>query len=172
MELRKIFKKIISKIKNEKHKGLCISLGNILYKKTKHLDFLKEVDLILPVPIHTSKLKKRGFNQVEKIFKPWMDKHHFHYCDILERTKQTKSQYQLLRHERQENLANAFTLKDYVDVKNRKCLLIDDIFTTGSTLKNCAMVLKNHGAKTVSGLVLASQANINLPTKPSKEVFF
>ena len=128
--------------------------------------------MIITVPLHKNKLKKRGFNQVEKIFKPWIDKHHFHYCDILERTKQTKSQYQLLRHERQENLANAFTLKDYVDVKNRKCLLIDDIFTTGSTLKNCAMVLKNHGAKTVSGLVLASQANINLPTKPSKEVFF
>ena len=110
--------------------------------------------------------------KLKKFFKPWIDQHHFNYCDILERTKQTKSQYQLLRHERQENLANAFTLKDYVDVKNHKCLLIDDIFTTGSTLKNCAMVLKNHGAKTVSGLVLASQANINLPTKPSKEVFF
>ena len=97
----------------------------------------------------------------------------FHYCDIyLSVQNKLKSQYQLLRHERQENLANAFTLKDYVDVKNRKCLLIDDIFTTGSTLKNCAMVLKNHGAKTVSGLVLASQANITLPTKPSKEVFF
>ena len=81
-------------------------------------------DMIIPVPLHKNKLKKRGFNQ------------------------------------------------DYVDVKNRKCLLIDDIFTTGSTLKNCAMVLKNHGAKTVSGLVLASQANITLPTKPSKEVFF
>lgn len=122
-------------------------------------DFSK-YDMIIPVPLHQNKLKQRGFNQVEKIFTPWIKQHHFNYCDILERIKATKSQYQLNRQERQLNLTNAFILKKGVNVKNCKCLLIDDIFTTGSTLKNCAKALRQQGATTVSGLVLASQANI------------
>lgn len=117
-------------------------------------------DMIIPVPLHQNKLKQRGFNQVEKIFNPWIKQHHFHYSDILERTRITKSQYQLHPNERRLNLADAFALKSGTSVNNCKCLLIDDIFTTGSTLKNCAMVLREHGATSVGGLILASQANI------------
>ena len=125
----------------------------------KDWDF-SSYDMIIPVPLHAHKLKQRGFNQVEKIFTYWINKHHFNYCNILERTRKTQSQYQLHRNERKVNVSNAFALKPNQSVKNRKCLLIDDIFTTGNTLKNCAIVLKNHGATMVSGLVLASQANI------------
>lgn len=116
-------------------------------------------DIFIPVPLHKSKLQQRGFNQVEKIFLPWIKQHNFNYQDILLRTKKTKSQFNLHLSERQENLANAFSLKDNIDITNAKCLLLDDIFTTGSTLKNCAITLKAHGAKSVSGLVLASQSN-------------
>ena len=118
-------------------------------------------DLIIPVPLHPSKLKQRGFNQVDKIFAPWAKEHNFTYADILERSKQTKSQYSLNKNERHQNLASAFRLKaqSKIELNNRKCLLVDDIFTSGTTLKNCAQVLLNNGATTVSGLVLASQAD-------------
>lgn len=121
--------------------------------------FFADFDYVIPVPLHAEKLKRRGFNQVDRIFLPWAKEHRLHYADILIRTKKTKSQYSLNPSERSINLHAAFTLKKDISVVNAKCLLLDDIFTTGSTLKNCAKVLKEHGARSVSGLVFASNAD-------------
>lgn len=121
--------------------------------------FFADFDYVIPVPLHAEKLKRRGFNQVDRIFSPWAKAHGLHYADILIRTKKTKSQYSLNPSERSINLHAAFALKKDISVTNAKCLLLDDIFTTGSTLKNCAKVLKEHGARSVSGLVLASNAD-------------
>ena len=121
--------------------------------------FFADFDYVIPVPLHAEKLKRRGFNQVDRIFSPWAKAHGLHYADILIRTKKTKSQYSLNPSERSINLHAAFALKKDISVANAKCLLLDDIFTTGSTLKNCAKVLKEHGARSVSGLVLASNAD-------------
>ena len=121
--------------------------------------FFADFDYVIPVPLHAEKLKRRGFNQVDRIFLPWAKAHGLHYADILIRTKKTKSQYSLNPSERSINLHAAFALKKDISVVNAKCLLLDDIFTTGSTLKNCARVLKEHGAHSVSGLVLASNAD-------------
>ena len=121
--------------------------------------FFADFDYVIPVPLHAEKLKQRGFNQVDRIFSPWTKAHGLHYADILIRTKKTKSQYSLNPSERSINLHAAFALKKDISVTNAKCLLLDDIFTTGSTLKNCAKVLKEHGARSVSGLVLASNAD-------------
>lgn len=121
--------------------------------------FFADFDYVIPVPLHAEKLKRRGFNQVDRIFLPWTKAHGLHYADILIRTKKTKSQYSLNPSERSINLHAAFALKKDISVVNAKCLLLDDIFTTGSTLKNCARVLKEHGAHSVSGLVLASNAD-------------
>lgn len=121
--------------------------------------FFADFDYVIPVPLHAEKLKRRGFNQVDRIFSPWAKAHGLHYADILIRTKKTKSQYSLNPSERSINLHAAFALKKDISVVNAKCLLLDDIFTTGSTLKNCARVLKEHGAHSVSGLVLASNAD-------------
>lgn len=116
-------------------------------------------DFVIPVPLYNTKLKKRGFNQVDKIFLPWAKAHKLNYQDILIRTRSTKSQFQLNPAERSENLHNAFALKENISIKGCSCLLLDDIFTTGSTLKNCAKILREHGAAKVSGLVLASNAD-------------
>ena len=121
--------------------------------------FFADFDYVIPVPLHAEKLKRRGFNQVDRIFLPWAKAHGLHYADILIRTKKTKSQYSLNPSERSINLHAAFALKKDISVVNAKCLLLDDIFTTGNTLKNCARVLKEHGAHSVSGLVLASNAD-------------
>lgn len=121
--------------------------------------FFADFDYVIPVPLHAEKLKRRGFNQVDRIFSPWAKAHGLHYADILIRTKKTKSQYSLNPSERSINLHAAFALKKDISVVNAKCLLLDDIFTTGNTLKNCARVLKEHGAHSVSGLVLASNAD-------------
>lgn len=116
-------------------------------------------DAFIPVPLHEKKLKLRGFNQVEKIFLPWLLQHGFKYSDVLLRTKQTHSQYSLNRLERRQNLRSAFALKPGASVKGLHCLLLDDIFTSGSTMSGCAQVLLAGGAASVSGLVLASEAD-------------
>lgn len=119
-------------------------------------------DFIIPVPLHPEKLNQRGFNQVDKIFAPWAKAYKPIYADILIRNKQTKSQYSLNKIQRQQNLANAFSPKPQFDLAKlcgANCLLVDDIFTSGTTLKNCAKVLLDNGANKVSGLVLASQAD-------------
>lgn len=116
-------------------------------------------DAFIPVPLHEEKLKQRGFNQVEKIFRPWLLQHGFRYSDVLLRTKQTRSQYSLNRLERKQNLRSAFALKPGTSVKGMRCLLLDDIFTSGSTMSGCAQALLAGGAASVSGLVLASEAD-------------
>ncbi len=116
-------------------------------------------DIVIPVPLHPDKLKQRGFNQVEKIFQPWCLKHGFAFKDILQRVKKTQAQYRLNHEQRLQNLDSAFTLKEGYSVAGHRCLLVDDIFTSGSTMYNCAKILKNNGATTVGGLVLASEAD-------------
>lgn len=158
----KYSKKIISKIKNEKHKGLCISLGNILYEKTKHLDFLKEVDLILPVPIHTSKFKKRGFNQAYLIAKGFKDNTDKELRDdIIIKTLSTKEQKNLSKTKRKTNLWGAFKIKKENEIKNKKILIVDDVFTTGSTINLLSEILLSAGAKEVYFLTLATTESIN-----------
>lgn len=115
-------------------------------------------DIVVPIPLHTDKLKERGFNQTEKIFYPWILQKGFIWLDALERIKKTDPQYGLHRKERRENLRGAFMLKPGAAIKGIRILLLDDIFTTGATLGECAKILKNAGALTVIGLALASDA--------------
>lgn len=106
-------------------------------------------DVIIPVPIHKSRLKKRGYNQAEliardlsKIIKVKVN------SKILIRTKKTKAQKQLGFRERFNNLKGAFSIRKNAKIPE-KILLVDDIYTTGSTLDSIAEMLKNNGAKEV-----------------------
>lgn len=121
---------------------------------------LEDYDYVIPVPVHRDRLRKRGFNQVDKIFRKWIEDKSLVYADILERTKKTITQYELDQHERFLNVDHAFSLKEGLNIEGKSCLLVDDIFTTGSTLFNCALVLKEAGAVSIAGLVLASQCNL------------
>ena len=77
---------------------------------------------------------------------------------LLQRLRPTKVQWQLRRDERTENVHNAFAVKETIDVDKKHILLVDDIFTTGATLEACAHALKQKGAASVTGLVIASGA--------------
>ena len=77
---------------------------------------------------------------------------------LLQRLRPTKVQWQLRRDERTENVHDAFAVKETIDVDKKHILLVDDIFTTGATLEACAHALKQKGAASVTGLVIASGA--------------
>lgn len=112
--------------------------------------------LIIPVPLHRKRLRERKFNQSLLIARQVSEKSD-NGLDFLtlRRTRETKPQTGLKRNERQKNVRRAFALKDPMNVKGRTILLVDDVATTGSTLNECARVLKKAGVKTVLCLVFA-----------------
>lgn len=154
-----IVKKLINQFKYEPHiKELSKPLSSLiiahfinLNKVTTFNDFI-----LVPIPLYKKKLKKRGFNQASEIAKelsrilkiPFFD-------DILIKIKQTPAQVELKKEEREENIKGVFLCQKPELVMGKKILLIDDIFTTGSTMEQCARLLKEAGAKEVWGIVVA-----------------
>lgn len=141
---------------------LRFSFWNLLEKATPKILCLDQVKGVCPIPLHLVRKKERGFNQAEEIFQSWAeDQSAFSWDILLERRKQTKIQSTLEeRHERRENVQDAFALKEIVKMPD-SILLVDDIATTGATVEEAAKVLKKAGVEKVFGLVLASGALIS-----------
>ena len=118
----------------------------------------KCIDIVSAVPLHESRLKSRGYNQIEKIFYPWIKEKGWLWQNLLMRKKDTVPQYELSPKERQKNIKNAFVMRPNYNIQDCTILLVDDIFTTGVTMDECAKVLKSAGAKKVIGLALATDA--------------
>ena len=119
-------------------------------------ELFSTVDCAVPVPLHENRQSERGFNQVELIFGDWLKARGLTVENILRRVKDTKHLFDLNREERRAVIDGAFDVVDGFSIEGKKILLLDDIFTTGATMGECAAVLKAHGAEKVFGLVLAS----------------
>jgi ComF family protein len=117
--------------------------------------------LIAPVPLHKSKRRQRGFNQSELIARAALrhvDPLQFElHTGNLRRVRATVSQTGLTRHQRRENVRGAFTVAYPERVRDRTVVLVDDVYTTGTTLNECARVLRAAGAKQV---VVATVARV------------
>ena len=111
--------------------------------------------VVTAVPLHTRRQNWRGFNQSELLAKLFATKLGLKYQVTLKRIRNTTPQMRLLSHERKQNIRNAFELVDREQVMGLNVLLIDDVWTTGSTLKECCYVLKRNGAKIVWALTVA-----------------
>ncbi len=117
----------------------------------------ESLDLVVPIPLHAAKQRRRGYNQCDHIAKgmaevlemPWK-------ADVLVKPKHTQSQTRKSRWERSENVAQGFELKDANTVAGRRVLLIDDVLTTGATLGMGAKILLEGGAQEVSVAALAA----------------
>ena len=117
--------------------------------------FIKNDYLIVPVPIHISRERQRGFNQSELIARGLSNRLGMNGAIALERRKKTESQVGKSREERINNLKDAIVCVDTEIIAGRKILLIDDVVTTGTTLNECAKSLLDGGAKRVDVLVIA-----------------
>ncbi len=111
--------------------------------------------VIMPVPLHARRERERGFNQAEILGKIFSEKFGLSINKNLQRAIYTTQQAKLSREERLLNLENAFIWADKAKIAPEKVLLVDDVFTTGATMQECAKVLKNNGTKVVWSLVLA-----------------
>ena len=146
-----------------KYKGrteLALPLGRLLLEDfRKH--FGKEgIDLVVPVPLHPARMRKRGFNQSFQLIRHWPKwlgaEGTMEISDrVLIRTRETPSQTGLDRKERLKNLKDAFGVKNPDRIRGRRILLVDDVYTTGATAEACAKALLAAGADRVDVLTLA-----------------
>ena len=107
------------------------------------------IHLIVPVPLHPARQRERGFNQASLLAESLSVETSIPCRPLLERIRYTTAQTALDRSERMENLHNAFRLRKNANVRGLRVLLLDDVLTTGSTLSECARVLKRAGAISV-----------------------
>ena len=109
----------------------------------------RHFDVIIPVPLHPARERERGFNQAAVLAELISERMSIQSKPILKRIRYTITQTAFDRAERMENLRNAFRLRENMNVRSLRVLLIDDVLTTGSTLSECARVLKDAGALSV-----------------------
>ncbi|MEA1962369.1 MAG: ComF family protein [Bacillota bacterium] len=138
-------------------KQLAVKMGHMMADKVKEEPGFGYIDMVVPVPISRGSLKQRGFNQAEilarqiaKELKAPMHKH------AIIRIKETPSQRELSKEDREKNLLYAFQVKHASKVKEKNVLLVDDVYTTGSTGRECTRVLMDAGAKQVGIITWAT----------------
>ena len=122
--------------------------------------------VLIPVPLDKKKLKTRGYNQSEELAKELSKTLKIPVIsNVLTKIKATKPQMELSKSEREKNLLEAFAVKtpencgvsDTPQFSGKKVFLVDDVYTTGSTMEECAKVLRNAGAKQVWGIAIARE---------------
>lgn len=138
-----------------------IDLAVRLFKQS-HFDYSNCLTFV-PIPLHWHRKNWRGFNQTEILGKRLAEKLKIDFCsDLLLRTRMTKPQVKLKRKKRKKNVRGAFKVHNSYSKglpQRGQILLFDDVWTTGTTMKECARVLKNAGVKKVFGLTLARKVS-------------
>lgn len=128
-------------------------LGTLMttFLQNNHTDWIDWTDYMTAVPLHPAKKKRRGFNQVEELCREMEKQTGLSFVpDLLVRRVDTTQQSSLSKQERRENLYNVFAVAENKEaVQGKHILLIDDIFTTGTTLQECSRTLLRAGAKEV-----------------------
>jgi ComF family protein len=115
----------------------------------------RQFDIIVPVPLHPTRERERGFNQATLLAELIGAKMSIQAKPLLKRIRYTTTQTAFDRTERMENLRNAFRLRRNANVRNLRVLLIDDVLTTGSTVSECARILKEGGAASIHAATAA-----------------
>jgi ComF family protein len=135
------FQQILHELKYNGQKQIGGAMGRMFGNELKNTAF-STADMIIPVPLHPSKLKSRGYNQSELIAKGISEILHLPLeTELISRNADTKSQTHKSRYERWENVSHIFQCKNPAVLKNKHVMLVDDVITTGATLEACASCL-------------------------------
>jgi ComF family protein len=164
-------RELIHLLKFEQVRPSAAVLGGMLAKALAGLEpgWTQRPVVVVPVPLHTRKLRQRGFNQSELIaqYAVKLTGGMAVHSRVLERRRETQSQIGLTRHQRRENLRGTFVVTRPQEIAGREILLVDDVFTTGTTVSECARVLRRAGASkifvaTVARTLKIEAAGVNL----------
>ncbi|MBI4084595.1 MAG: ComF family protein [Candidatus Levybacteria bacterium] len=128
-----------------------------LIQKERFHSLLDANPMLIPIPLHASKLRSRGYNQAEVLSIGLNKKFGIPTRNLLQRTKDTPSQFKLSRVDRISNVKGAFFLTEDTqrEIAKKTIFLVDDVLTSGATLAEAARALKRGGAEAVYGLALA-----------------
>jgi ComF family protein len=133
------------------------TFAKLISGKLKDVPGWDRHDMIMSVPLHPRKQRLRGYNQSLLVSQSVSRETGIpESSSLLVRTRETESQSLLARDRRYKNVKGAFEVKAPEAVKEKSVILVDDIFTTGYTINECARVLKNAGVKDITVLVIAS----------------
>jgi ComF family protein len=147
-------RELIHLLKYEQVRPAANVLGEFLADAITQLqaNFADEKILVVPVPLYKGKRRQRGFNQAELVARAALEfknSDRFVLKSGLQRLRPTESQIGLTRHQRRENIRGAFAVTNPEEIKGREVLVVDDVFTTGTTASECAKVLLRAGASKV-----------------------
>ena len=151
-----IIRDTIIKYKFQNKAYIYKTFSKIILKNKKICGFLKKYDIIIPVPISKKRKLKRGYNQTELIAKEIAKYTHLKMENkVLLKNKNIVTQSLLNKKKREQNVKNAFYIKNVERILNKKILIFDDIFTTGSTVLECAKIFKKIRTKEIGVLTIA-----------------
>ncbi len=173
-------RELIHLLKYEHVRPAAAVLGRMLAEAVSGLDscWTRRPVMVVPVPLHARKLRQRGFNQSELVARAAIRQDAIKlgarcgrmelHPGILERRRETQSQTGLTRHQRRENIRGSFAVAQAAEIAGREILLVDDVFTTGTTVSECARILRRAGASkiyvaTAARTLKADAKGVNLP---------
>ena len=146
---------LVYRLKYNNRPDIGEDMGRVMACELQATDFFSDIDVLLPVPLASKRLRQRGYNQSEQLAIGISDITHLPIVSkVLRRKHFQQSQTTLNRWQRQENVTDTFQLKEEHLLQGKHVLLIDDICTTGATLIACANVLKTIEGIRISVLTL------------------
>ncbi|MCK5401512.1 MAG: ComF family protein [Flavobacteriaceae bacterium] len=141
-EKKGIVQQLLHNLKYRSHETISKVLGEWLGNELKNVEGYSTIDIVIPVPLHKNKLRKRGYNQVAKFGVEIAKALNAEYIDsVLVKTTATKTQVFKKRISRWNNSNEVFAIKNKVLIKGKHILLVDDIITTGATIESCVNIL-------------------------------
>ncbi|MCC6549576.1 MAG: ComF family protein [Ignavibacteriaceae bacterium] len=143
---------IIHRVKYRNKQRMAVFLGR---RHAEEIIDYYDCDILTPVPLHKLKKLERGYNQSELISRGISEVSGIPVVNALTKTKYTETQTHKSGFERRKNIYNTFVLSKGVSVEGKSVVLVDDVLTTGSTVSECARVLKENGASKVTVATLA-----------------
>ncbi|MDI6717794.1 MAG: ComF family protein [Patescibacteria group bacterium] len=147
---------LIYNFKYQHLKWLAPALGNIMVSYLKTMNLKLNDFIIIPIPLHKSRERFRGYNQSELLAEFVGKEFNLEVNPVLKRIKKTCPQAQEKKYEnRKKNTAGAFKISDFKSAADKNIILIDDVYTSGATISEAARTLKEGGAKNIIALVLA-----------------
>jgi ComF family protein len=166
-------RELIHLLKYEQVRPAANVLGRMLAEAIEDLrPWFAGKPVVVPVPLHARKLRQRGFNQAELIARAATKlmpvECRLTLCpEVLQRCRETQSQIGLSRHQRRENMRGAFAVVKAEPIAGREILLVDDVFTTGTTVSECARMLRRAGASKV--FVATVARTLKVEAQPARQ---
>ena len=152
----KMIRELIIQYKFNEKSYLYKTFCELIIKNKKVFDFIKSYDIIIPVPIHRTRIRKRGYNQSELIAKELAKKLNIGYNKkVLIKVKKNKPQSILNKKERKENTEDVYKIINKEKIYDKKILIFDDIYTTGATINACIKEIEKAKVKKIGVLTLA-----------------